>query len=497
MITTPPISNSTFTAKPRRPRSEDSRQATRNSQPFAPEVYPPRRAPSRFNPTNIHRSENQSPSRLDPCEPAPHPCQKSLSPNSLLASSASWRLDHLRHRGFNFIEVLFAVILLGLGFIMIAGIFPVALKQTTQTANETTAALVARDALRSIQSVADNEGAGASFAQTPMPAVGAMPPSFSGSAAYPGNATYIVTPFSGALLNSFAGNIYYSSDSRYGWVAFYSRIQPTDPFAQAFVIVLQNPNFADLTYPLNPIYQTGNPQPYYNPSSPPTSLNPLPPPIPSNYGGGTTPANPSNVAPAPTAPGGFTINTTGIAPYPVSVSSTPNPSPIVAQLAYSPSTGNSFIFLYNYAFPYASANPVPNAVSGAFVLVTADPGNPGNPPAPPFIVPPRPGNELTGRLLRLGNQLNNSQLPPDVAAPIAANTTPNLPANYLTFILQPGSDLKDISEETVAASNAAGDPQELPVYILGAAPDKSTGYYTGPNQDVAAVSSYIRINTAN
>ena len=36
----------------------------------------------------------------------------------------------LRHRGFSFTEVLFAVIILGIGFIMIAAIFPVALMQS-------------------------------------------------------------------------------------------------------------------------------------------------------------------------------------------------------------------------------------------------------------------------------------------------------------------------------------------------------------------------------
>lgn len=49
-----------------------------------------------------------------------------------------------RHRGFTFTEVLFAVILLGAGFIMLAGIFPVAIRQAQTSVEQTTAAAVAR-----------------------------------------------------------------------------------------------------------------------------------------------------------------------------------------------------------------------------------------------------------------------------------------------------------------------------------------------------------------
>ena len=42
--------------------------------------------------------------------------------------------------GFSFTEVLFAVMILGIGFIMIAAIFPVALSQTKLTTEEAAAA---------------------------------------------------------------------------------------------------------------------------------------------------------------------------------------------------------------------------------------------------------------------------------------------------------------------------------------------------------------------
>ncbi|GEM_PF-1375827 len=343
-----------------------------------------------------------------------------------------------RHRGFNFIEVMFAIILLGLGFIMIAGIFPVALQETNATSNETTGTLVARDALRNIQAIADTDNPTATL--FPLP-VSPVPPT-------------AVIPFTGALLNAVGTNCYFTSDRRFGWVGFYRRVNLTDPYAQVWVIALQNPNFADASYPAY-----GQPIPI--PSAPPPIRS-----LPTAFT--------YTIGPPPT----FTE------PPPVS------PSPIVAELAYSSITGNSYVFL-TVLSPPAFDNPVPSAVSGAYILVTQDPGNAtGNPTATP-PVPPRPIDALTGRLLRLGDPV--SSFPADVAFPPAKPTNKNL---WLGFQLQPGSDLKDLSEETVAASNAAGTPQLLPVYVIGRAPD-AAGFFTGLNQDIAAISAFVRINTSN
>ncbi|MEA2709978.1 MAG: hypothetical protein QOF78_2579, partial [Phycisphaerales bacterium] len=51
---------------------------------------------------------------------------------------------HRRTGGYSFPEVLFAVVVLGIGFIMIAGIFPVAIQQSKATADETVGATAAR-----------------------------------------------------------------------------------------------------------------------------------------------------------------------------------------------------------------------------------------------------------------------------------------------------------------------------------------------------------------
>src|SRR4051794_15896094 len=54
-------------------------------------------------------------------------------------------------RGFSFAEVMFAVIVLGVGFIMVAAIFPVAIQQTKSTADDTHAAAGAREAANNFQ----------------------------------------------------------------------------------------------------------------------------------------------------------------------------------------------------------------------------------------------------------------------------------------------------------------------------------------------------------
>ena len=46
--------------------------------------------------------------------------------------------------GYSFPEVLFAVVVLGIGFIMLAAVFPVALQQSKSTLDETRAAAIAR-----------------------------------------------------------------------------------------------------------------------------------------------------------------------------------------------------------------------------------------------------------------------------------------------------------------------------------------------------------------
>src|SRR6476661_6644738 len=61
-------------------------------------------------------------------------------------SRAPSRRRMLSRAGFTFTEVMFAVILLGIGFIMLAGMFPVAIQQTQTNVEESTAMTIAQSA---------------------------------------------------------------------------------------------------------------------------------------------------------------------------------------------------------------------------------------------------------------------------------------------------------------------------------------------------------------
>jgi Tfp pilus assembly protein PilV len=106
-----------------------------------------------------------------------------------------------------FIEVLFAVIILGVGFIMIAGVFPVAIQQTQSNIDESTASALARGAVQTLMNLnmrSYNPNSGSSSAQAPAYSIRDGDPS--------------------ATLNMWRavrGNVISVADPRYAWVAFY------------------------------------------------------------------------------------------------------------------------------------------------------------------------------------------------------------------------------------------------------------------------------------
>jgi Tfp pilus assembly protein PilV len=182
--------------------------------------------------------------------------------NSSRLPSRSLRL---RGYGFTFIEVLFATIILGLGFIMIAAVFPAALQQGLTTADETTGTQVCRDALRQIQSMASN---------STLP----YPGTYAGSANTPvvpfGNWNFTVNGQS-VIANQLAatGSQFFSADHRFAWMAYYRRLSSADPMAQIFIIALKNSDFANSDYTFPPFASS------YFPSAT-TPAQPFPQPSP-------------------------------------------------------------------------------------------------------------------------------------------------------------------------------------------------------------------------
>lgn len=124
---------------------------------------------------------------------------------------------------FSFTEILFAVMILGVGFIMVAAIFPVAIQQSKMTVDETTAAAIARQATATLQSLAAGPNGNTLFPVTG----GSMIPIGPGHPAW----------------TAISGNLILSTDPRYAWVVCYRRdADPTNtprPYMKVVVVGLE------------------------------------------------------------------------------------------------------------------------------------------------------------------------------------------------------------------------------------------------------------------
>lgn len=181
-----------------------------------------------------------------------------------------------RSTGFSFVELLFAVIILGIGFIMVAGIFPVAIRQSRLTGDETIAAADGRSASAVVQelvpTVVAGERAVNARATPPMPAMAVvgLPPTIGtfeatiDTGTYAGSLSSIPAkgtsgssitvrgkvysfrdprllsaansnyPFADILWNSVEGNLINPTDPRSAYVLLYRRdvtYTNTDPAA--------------------------------------------------------------------------------------------------------------------------------------------------------------------------------------------------------------------------------------------------------------------------
>jgi hypothetical protein len=134
--------------------------------------------------------------------------------------------------GFSFTEVLFAVMILGVGFIMVDAIFPVAIQQAQTSTEETTGAAVSRGAVNYIEKVANN---------STMPATGdvVVGPEFDGVPPTGSNPDW---RDGFTLAAALRGSAVVASDGRYGWVPLYRRAgdpqvpSTWSPFAQVIMV---------------------------------------------------------------------------------------------------------------------------------------------------------------------------------------------------------------------------------------------------------------------
>jgi type II secretory pathway pseudopilin PulG len=186
------------------------------------------------------------------------------------------RSGHSRYRrGFSFLEILFSVIIIGIGFVMIAAVFPVAIAQTQSNVNESTAVTLSRDAIRYIQestisaagsvaSTTSPSGTLATFTLQPTSAVGGLPtiqPLPVSTLAMTG----LTSPFTivSPLITGVNPNL--SGDRRYSWFGLYRRdflntsaISIPAPYAQVWVVAAQNTAEGQTNYGSAPIVSAAN-----------------------------------------------------------------------------------------------------------------------------------------------------------------------------------------------------------------------------------------------
>jgi hypothetical protein len=136
----------------------------------------------------------------------------------------------MRPRGYSFTEVMFAVVVLGVGFVMLAAMFPVAISQTAATSEESIGASIARGAVKHVENSAETVRDGITKAivadefQNMLPteatALPAPAPFFPFDKAGNGQDT---TELRHGLWHAVKGNLILQTDPRYAFVPFYSR----------------------------------------------------------------------------------------------------------------------------------------------------------------------------------------------------------------------------------------------------------------------------------
>ena len=155
---------------------------------------------------------------------------------------------HPRH-GFTFIEVLFAIIILGIGSIMIAGMLPVAIKQSSDTRNAITGKAACEAGFAYVQAIAATSNFAAlpptANDQTPPPTTALVLPGIgspSPGQMIPLTSTFLANnPVTFAAFGSITGSRVVASDPRTQWLAFYGRA-PFAPAAKLVVLALRLQN---------------------------------------------------------------------------------------------------------------------------------------------------------------------------------------------------------------------------------------------------------------
>jgi prepilin-type N-terminal cleavage/methylation domain-containing protein len=159
------------------------------------------------------------------------------------AHAFAGRLPSRGRRGFTFAEVMFAVVILGIGFIMIAAIFPVAIQQNQQTSSDAISTAVVQQAVATLQQ--PGLGTILSYNTIPSTKVGVFYSPFGEWTAAKnnfGNIDAFTTPPNQKNYypwQALGGKLISASDPRYGWTFAYR--YTTNQTIEALIFVAQAP----------------------------------------------------------------------------------------------------------------------------------------------------------------------------------------------------------------------------------------------------------------
>ena len=345
-------------------------------------------------------------------------------------------------RAFSFAEVMFAVVILGVGFIMIAGLFPVAIRQSKSTVDETSAAAFARVAANDMTLMATD---------TSLPMAGTGTASLQAIGIPLRSSTGADTLQSTQLWESVRGNIISATDPRYAWVPFYFRgLDPFNkklPYAQLILICVQATN--------KPIFTDADVRPNV----------------------------PITVTPVPRA------NLRG---RPVRATIINSPSPDPDFIGFGPELKANF----DSTFP----NAVNAVAEGCFVIIRGgDAAAPSNPALNGRIY--RVGVRRSD--LDTATTLQN-MTDPGTGVLTTTSTTVNTPTALQWWELAPGNDFNVETGGTVSTIvngvtvpvtiAATNPPSNCPAWIVGrsfADPNNSAAGFEGPAMDVSAYSTIV------
>ena len=155
-----------------------------------------------------------------------------------------------RSLAFTFVEVLFAIMILGIGFIMIAGMLPVAIRQSEETQSDVTARAITDSAYAQLTSMVTS----VTSATAELPDSTLYVPD---RALYTG-APFLFTPAQNTpavnLFSTIRGNTQSSSDGRFAYTTLLRRTSATAAY-EAIVIAIQTRNASQ--YPAG-LFGNGN-----------------------------------------------------------------------------------------------------------------------------------------------------------------------------------------------------------------------------------------------